>query len=49
MKFADSPYLEEGVIPLLTFDEDLDNLPDPTSEQMADQVLPDDWTPDGNS
>lgn len=42
----ESPYLQEGVIPLLAFDEDLENLPDPNENgEMVGEVLPDDWTP----
>lgn len=50
MDFELSPHLEEGVVPLLSFDEDLENIPNPNeSANMIGEVLPNDWTPDGDS
>lgn len=46
MNDFDSPYLDDGVVPLIADDEDLENIPDPnTSGQMIGEPLPDDWTP----
>ena len=45
MDFELSPHLEEGVVPLLAFNEDLKSLPDPNEGEMPGEVLPDDWKP----
>lgn len=48
LNFEKSPYLQEGVVPLLTSEEeDLSQIPDPNlSGKMTGEVLPDDWTPE---
>jgi hypothetical protein len=49
MNITDSPYLDEGVIPLIAQDENLDDIPDPNNgDNMTGEVLPHDWTSDGN-
>lgn len=45
----DLPELPPATLCAITFDEELDGLPDPNgSDAMVGEVLPDDWTPDGD-
>ena len=40
---------DEPILAAMTFDEDLDAVPDPNgSPSMVGEVLPADWTPDGD-
>jgi hypothetical protein len=42
--------LENGVVPLIATDEDLENIPNPNeSANMIGEILPNDWTPDGDN
>lgn len=41
--------LPEPILTAMTFDEDLEQVPDPNGHpNMTGEVLPDDWTPDGD-
>lgn len=45
-----SPYLADGVVPLIATDEDLQNIPNPNnSGEQIGEPLPDDWKPNGDS